>query len=55
MAFLILFMYKSFQGAKKRRVLIAMAIKLILIRHGESNGNVQGKFCGFKDVSLTEK
>jgi len=32
-----------------------MAIKLILIRHGESDGNVQRKFCGFKDVELTKK
>ena len=32
-----------------------MAIKLILIRHGESDGNVQRMFCGFKDVELTKK
>jgi len=32
-----------------------MAIKLILIRHGESDGNVQGRFSGFKDVELTKK
>jgi len=32
-----------------------MPIKLILIRHGESNSNVQGKFSGFQDVDLTEK
>ena len=32
-----------------------MPIKLILIRHGESDGNVQRKFCGFKDVCLTKK
>ena len=32
-----------------------MAIKLILIRHGESEGNVDRKFCGFQDVKLTEK
>jgi alpha-ribazole phosphatase len=40
---------------KKRRALIVMLIKLILIRHGESDGNVQGKFSGFQDVDLTEK
>ena len=32
-----------------------MTFKIILIRHGESNGNAQGRFCGFKDVALTEK
>ncbi|MGB6606625.1 MAG: histidine phosphatase family protein [Atribacterota bacterium] len=32
-----------------------MAIKLILIRHGESDGNAQRKFSGFQDVDLTEK
>lgn len=32
-----------------------MPIKLILIRHGESDGNVQRKFSGFQDVNLTEK
>jgi len=32
-----------------------MAIKLMLIRHGESDGNVQRKFSGFQDVDLTEK
>ena len=32
-----------------------MAVKLLLIRHGESDGNVQRKFSGFKDVDLTEK
>ena len=32
-----------------------MPIKLILIRHGESDGNVQGIFSGFQDVDLTEK
>jgi alpha-ribazole phosphatase len=32
-----------------------MSIKLILIRHGESDGNVQRKFSGFQDVDLTEK
>jgi alpha-ribazole phosphatase len=32
-----------------------MSIKLILIRHAESDGNVQKKFCGFKDVELTKK
>ncbi|MDO9465226.1 MAG: histidine phosphatase family protein, partial [bacterium] len=32
-----------------------MAIKLLLIRHGESNGNAQRKFSGFQDVDLTEK
>lgn len=32
-----------------------MAIKLILIRHGESEGNVQRKFSGFQDVNLTKK
>jgi len=32
-----------------------MAIKLILIRHGESKGNVQRKFSGFQDVNLTKK
>ena len=32
-----------------------MAIKLILIRHGESEGNVQRRFSGFQDVNLTEK
>ena len=55
MAFLILFMYKSYQGAKKRRVFIEMAIKILLIRHGESDGNVKRKFSGFQDVDLTEK
>jgi len=32
-----------------------MTIKLILIRHGESDGNAQRKFSGFQDVNLTEK
>ncbi len=32
-----------------------MPIKLILIRHGESDGNVKRKFSGFQDVDLTEK
>ena len=32
-----------------------MTLKLILIRHGESDGNAQRKFCGFQDVDLTEK
>ncbi|MGB6370625.1 MAG: histidine phosphatase family protein [Atribacterota bacterium] len=32
-----------------------MPIKLMLIRHGESDGNVQRMFCGFKDVELTKK
>jgi len=32
-----------------------MAIKLMLIRHGESDGNVKRKFSGFQDVDLTEK
>jgi broad specificity phosphatase PhoE len=32
-----------------------MTIKLLLIRHGESNGNAQRKFSGFQDVDLTEK
>jgi len=32
-----------------------MPIKLILIRHGESDGNIQKKFSGFQDVDLTEK
>ncbi len=32
-----------------------MPIKLILIRHGESDGNAQRKFSGFQDVNLTEK
>jgi len=32
-----------------------MAVKLLLIRHGESEGNVNRKFCGFQDVKLTEK
>jgi broad specificity phosphatase PhoE len=32
-----------------------MPIKLILIRHGESDSNVQRKFSGFQDVDLTEK
>ncbi len=36
-------------------MLIIMPIKLILIRHGESYGNVQGIFSGFQDVDLTEK
>ena len=51
----LFFMHRHFRNTGKRRVLIAMATKLILIRHRESNSNVQGKFCGFKDVSLTEK
>ena len=42
-------------NTKKRRVLIEMSIKLLLIRHGESDGNVQRKFSGFQDVDLTEK
>ena len=32
-----------------------MAVKLLLIRHGESEGNVNRKFCGFQDVKLTKK
>jgi len=32
-----------------------MSLKIILIRHGESDGNAQGRFCGFRDVDLTEK
>lgn len=32
-----------------------MPIKLILIRHGESDSNAQRKFSGFQDVGLTEK
>ena len=32
-----------------------MPIKLLLIRHGESDGNAQRKFSGFQDVNLTEK
>ncbi|HER23704.1 MAG TPA: histidine phosphatase family protein [Candidatus Atribacteria bacterium] len=32
-----------------------MAIKLLLIRHGESYGNAQKKFSGSQDVILTEK
>ena len=32
-----------------------MIKKMILIRHGESNGNVMKKFSGFQDVELTEK
>jgi len=32
-----------------------MAVKLFLIRHGESDGNVKRKFSGFQDVDLTEK
>jgi len=32
-----------------------MTIKLLLIRHGESDGNAQRKFSGFQDVDLTEK
>ena len=32
-----------------------MAVKLLLIRHGESEGNVNKKFSGFQDVKLTEK
>ena len=32
-----------------------MSIKLILIRHAESDSNVQKRFCGFKDVNLTKK
>lgn len=32
-----------------------MTTKLILIRHGESDGNAQRKFSGFQDVDLTEK
>lgn len=55
MVFLTLFAYKPYQGAKKRRVLIEMAIKLLLIRHGESYSNVQKKFSGFQDVDLTKK
>jgi len=42
-------------NTKKRRALIIMTIKLILIRHGESDGNAQRKFSGFQDVNLTEK
>ena len=32
-----------------------MTTKLLLIRHGESDGNAQRKFSGFQDVDLTEK
>jgi len=32
-----------------------MAVKLLLIRHGESEANVERKFSGFQDVKLTEK
>jgi broad specificity phosphatase PhoE len=32
-----------------------MAIKLLLIRHGESEANVHHKFSGFQDVKLTER
>ena len=32
-----------------------MTTKLLLIRHGESDGNAQRKFSGFQDVNLTEK
>jgi len=32
-----------------------MTIKLILIRHGESEGNARRKFSGFQNVNLTEK
>ncbi|MCK4241229.1 MAG: histidine phosphatase family protein [Candidatus Atribacteria bacterium] len=32
-----------------------MAIKLILIRHGESDGNLKREFSGFKDVELAKK
>ena len=32
-----------------------MSIKLILIRHGESEDNAQRKISGFNDVNLTEK
>jgi len=32
-----------------------MTIKLLLIRHGESDGNAQRKFSGFQDVGLTKK
>jgi len=49
------FLYINPYNTKKRRVLIVMAIKLILIRHGESDGNAQRKFSGFQDVDLTEK
>jgi len=48
-------MHRPFHNTGKRRILIVMAIKLILIRHGESDGNVQRMFCGFKDVELTKK
>ncbi|MCK5768413.1 MAG: histidine phosphatase family protein [Candidatus Atribacteria bacterium] len=32
-----------------------MAVKLLLIRHGESEANIDRKFSGFQDVKLTEK
>ena len=49
------FLYINPHNTKKRRALIIMTIKLILIRHGESDGNAQRKFSGFQDVNLTEK
>jgi len=49
------FLYIGPYNTKKRRALRVMAIKLILIRHGESDGNAQRKFSGFQDVDLTEK
>jgi len=49
------FIYIGPYNTKKRRALRVMAIKLILIRHGESDGNAQRKFSGFQDVDLTEK
>ena len=39
----------------KKENYIYMTIKLLLIRHGESEGNAQRKFSGFQDVDLTEK
>ena len=32
-----------------------MTTKLILIRHGITEWNKQGRYCGYKDVSLSEK
>ena len=39
----------------KRRKIKKMAVKLFLIRHGESEANVYHKFSGFQDVKLTER
>ena len=45
----------NFSTNQRRKFIVIMAVKLILIRHGESESNAQGKFSGFQDVDLTER